>query len=238
MKGAQDKHWLWLGRNRIMQTVIERHLDLSRPLRIADVGCGYGANIPALLKYGKVTGLELNEDAVAYVAERFRGSAEAVRWKLPEKLDRRFDLMVLVEVIEHLEDDAEAVRWFDAHLEKGGHVLITTPAYQWMWTQMDEVVHHHRRYDRGMMERLFKGKFEITYFTYYNLFLFPLKLAFVVFDRLDRLLRRGEKKSFNQTPPAWINGFCRWVMFQEAALMGRGLTWPFGTGIVLLARKR
>ncbi|HTL48843.1 MAG TPA: class I SAM-dependent methyltransferase [Verrucomicrobiae bacterium] len=238
MKDVQDKHWLWQGRKKIVQTVIEKHLAPARPLSIADVGCGYGCNIPTLQQYGKVTGLELNEDAVAYVAEKFRGSAEVRQWKLPQKLERRFDLIVLIEVFEHIENDAEAVEWFDQHLEKGGHVLITTPAHQWLWTQMDEVVHHYRRYNRVMMDKLFREKFEIVYFTYYNLLLFPLKLGLVIFDRLDRLLRRGEKKSFNEIPPGPVNDLCRWAVYQEAAWMARGLSLPFGSSIVMLAKKR
>lgn len=235
----QDRHWLWLGRQKILQTLIEKHLDLSHPLRIADLGCGYGGNIPALMQYGHVTGLEPYADAVQFVTKRFSGKAEALAWTMPEPLDRRFDLIAMIEVLEHLEDDAAAVDWLSEHLAPGGHVIITTPAHRILWTQMDDVVHHYRRYDRKMLRSLFEKKFEIVFFSYYNFFLFPLKLAFVIFDRLERqLFGKMPKKSYNDIPPFPANEICRQITFLEASAMKRGISFPWGASIALLARRR
>jgi SAM-dependent methyltransferase len=184
-------------------------------------------------------GLEPFEDAVRYVSERFAGKAEALLWKMPGPLPQRFDLITMIEVLEHLEDDVSAVRWLADHLEPGGHVLITTPAHQRLWTQIDEAVHHYRRYDRKMLLRLFNKEFEIIYFTYYNFFLFPLKLAFVLFDRIERALHRtAPEKSYHGIPPAPVNELCKRLNTLEAAVMKRKRSFPVGASIAMLARKR
>lgn len=239
MREIQDRHWLWEARRKILCALIEGHVDLSRPLRIADLGCGYGANIPALLRYGSVTGLEPFEGAVQFVREHFEGKAEALLWTMPEPLEQRLDLITLIDVLEHIQDDASAVKWLAGHLETGGYILITVPAHQQLWTQIDEAMHHYRRYNRRMLLNLFGHPFEIVHLTYYNFFLLPLKLAFVLYDRMKRWLRPdAPRNSCHGIPPAPVNEFCKGVNAAEAAFIRMGGSFPAGASLALLARKR
>jgi hypothetical protein len=106
----------------------------------------------------------------------------------------------------HIPDDAEAVNWIWNHLNPGGHVMVTVPAHQFLWTEMDEVVHHVRRYERSQLLDLFAGDFELRVASYYNMFLFPVKCAFVGFARTYRKLAPArEKRSYNEIPPQPIN---------------------------------
>jgi len=238
VRQVQGRHWWWLGRERIIETVIEKYLDMSVKLNIADVGCGFGANISMLRKYGDVTGLELNDEALATVQSRWGSSVQTVRWRSPDSVDARFELMLLADVLEHIPDDKAAVEWIKQHLVQNGYALITVPAHNLFWTQMDEVLDHHRRYTKGSLLALFDDSFEVVYCSYYNILLSPVKLCFVLFDRLKRTLQPGAQlRSYNDVPPAFINSLFKHILRLEVSVISRA-TIPFGVSLVCLVRKR
>jgi SAM-dependent methyltransferase len=235
---VQNHHWWWLGRERIIETLIEKHLDTSVKLEIADVGCGFGANISMLRKYGDVTGLELNAAAIDTVKSRWGDSVQAVRWESPNALAMRFNFMLLADVLEHIPDDKGAIDWINEHLLGNGYVLITVPAHGFLWTQMDDVLDHHRRYTRKTLLELFDDRFEIVYCSYYNMFLFPVKACFVLFDRLKRkLFPSAVKRSYNDVPPSLVNSIFKHILMLESSVIRR-TTVPFGVSLVCLVRKR
>lgn len=238
VRQVQGRHWWWLGRESIIETVIDKHIDTSTKLDIADVGCGFGANISMLRKYGDVTGLELNEEAVENVRQRWGNSVKTVNWQSPNPLANRFEFMLLADVLEHIPDDQEAVDWMSHHLKAGGYAMITVPAHKFLWTQMDEVLDHHRRYSKRSLLALFDSRFEVVYCSYYNMFLFPVKVCFVMFDRLKRMLQpKAQKRSYNDMPPSFVNSVFKHILMAEASLVRRTII-PFGVGVVCLVRKR
>ena len=239
VENSQENHWWWLGRQRIIERLIERFCVRGRPrhLRIADVGSGFGANIAMLRRYGSVVALEPSEDAVARIRERWGadGAVAALRWQCPEPVDGRFDLMLLADVLEHIADDAAAVSWVSDHLAPGGIVILTVPAHRHLWTEMDEVVHHFRRYRRRELRQLLAAKLRVKRVSYYNLILYPVKVMFVLFARTRRRLLPGRRKrSFNEVPPATINNIFRAILSCEAPLIER-TSLPFGVSLVAVA---
>ena len=145
--------------------------------------------------------------------------------------------MLLADVLEHIPDDKGAVEWFYEHLTDNGYVLITVPAHKFFWTQMDEVLDHHRRYTKKSLSNLFDGRFEIVYCGYYNMFLFPIKACFLMFDRLKRLIvPTAQKRSYNDLPPSLINSTFKHILMSEASIIKRGQV-PFGVSLICLARK-
>ena len=227
VENSQEEHWWWLGRQRIIERLIERFClrGCDRHLRIADVGSGFGANITMLRRYGSVVALEPSQDAVAKIRERWApdGEVEAIRWQCPEPVEGRFDLMLLADVLEHIADDAAAVQWISDHLAPGGLVVLTVPAHRHLWTEMDEVVHHFRRYRRRELCSLLSPKLKVARVSYYNLTLYPVKVLFVLFARTRRrLFPDRRKRSFNEVPPAAINNLFRTILaFAPRALYRR-----------------
>ena len=134
VENSQEGHWWWLGRQRIIERLIERFClrGQNRSLRIADVGSGFGANIAMLRRYGSVVALEPSADAVAKIRERWTSDlgVEAIRWQCPEPVDGRFDLMLLADVLEHIADDAAAVSWMCDHLAPGDRTSALGKATQ------------------------------------------------------------------------------------------------------------
>jgi len=235
---VQGRHWWWLGRSRIIRALLAEHVGRRGELEVADVGAGFGAHVPLLLSHGRVTCIEANDLAVQALRTRWGGRISLIRATVPDPVGRRFDLILLADVLEHLEDDAAAVHWMHEHLNDGGTVVLTVPAHRFLWTQMDEVVGHRRRYRRAELNRLLAGRFEILKSSYYNIFLFPVKVGFVLFDRLKRLLLpQAEKRSYNDVPPEPINGLFGCILRAEAPLLRR-FRLPWGVSLVVLARKR
>ena len=238
MKESQDKHWWWRGRGELIRRLIESHIRPSRALSIADVGCGFGSNISLLNRFGNVTALETNSEAIRHVQHVWEGSVRCLAWEFPERIHQRFDLILLADVLEHIHDDALMIDWVHEHLNDGGHAWVTVPAHRYLWTQMDDVVHHYRRYSKQDLLPLFEKKFEVVKFSYYNMFLFPVKLAFVLFDRLNRAFWPGTaKRSYTEMPPALINALFKHVMSLEAKMIERAAL-PFGVSIILVVRKK
>lgn len=208
----------------------------ERELSIADVGCGYGTNIPMLRKYGNVTALELNDEAISGLKEKFGEQIDIIKWKSPDKINRKFDLILLADVLEHIPNDKEAVLWTYEHLNNGGYALLTVPAHQFFWSQMDEVVHHYRRYGRKEFLSLF-NKFLIKKFSFYNFFLFPVKIAFVVFSKIKTLLfPKKEKRSYNDIPSKLINSYFKFILYFESRLI-KTISLPFGVSMIILVQK-
>jgi SAM-dependent methyltransferase len=227
---AEDRHWWYCGRRRVLDVVV-RELPVPGGARILDAGCGSGRNMVDLRHYGAVTGIELSPPSVQ--AARARGVGEVVEGSVLEMpfADGSFELAVSLDVIEHLEDDVGALRELRRVVAPGGRLLVTVPAYQWLWSRHDVVNHHHRRYSRATLVGAAESagwRAERT--THFNSLLLPLAAAMRALEPLDR----GEKGSSLDLwiPPAPLNWALQQPMGLEAALIGRGVRIPAGLSLL------
>ncbi|MGN6371644.1 MAG: methyltransferase domain-containing protein, partial [Solirubrobacteraceae bacterium] len=144
---AEDRHWWYQGRRRVLERTIGG-LSLPAGARILDAGCGSGRNMVDLAHHGTVTGVELSPTSVRLARERSIGEVvEGSVLDMPFD-DGSFDVSVSLDVIEHLSDDVAALGELRRVTAPGGVLLVTVPAYQWLWSGHDEINHHHRRYNR------------------------------------------------------------------------------------------
>src|ERR1700733_1246043 len=149
---AEDRHGWYRGRRKGLERVID-DLRLPARARILDAGCGSGRNMVELARHGTVTGIELAEASVALARERGMGEVIAGSvLEMPFEADS-FDLAASLDVIEHLEDDLAALRELRRVVAPSGSLLVTVPAYQWLWSGHDEINHHFRRYTRRSLQR-------------------------------------------------------------------------------------
>lgn len=239
MARVQDRHWWFAGRRDILRAQLAA-LRLPADAEILEVGSGTGANLALLAQFGRVTGLEMSAEAIS--SARARGLEQPGRVTLrhgrcPDDLaglQQRFDLVCLFDVLEHIENDRAALAALRACLKPGGRMLISVPAYQWLWSAHDESLHHHRRYRLGELTALCGDSgFAITRSSYFNTLLFPLAAA----GRLvDRLLGR-QQSSGSGMPPAPVNAGLRAVFAFEQHLLGR-VPLPFGLSIFVVAHAK
>lgn len=175
----EERHWWFTGRRRICSALIRRLLPPSRGKVILDAGCGTGGNIAALASDYSCTGMDPSAEAIALAQERFPG-VRFLCGKIPEDLlplVPAADLILLMDVLEHVPDDAGLLAPLAAAARPGSHLLITVPADMGLWSPHDVALGHFRRYDRPSLERIWSG-LPVTpvLMSYYNHRLYPLAL--------------------------------------------------------------
>jgi len=232
---AEDRHWWYRGRRTVLDGVIAG-LGLPTPARVLDAGCGSGRNMIELSRLGSVTGVELSETSVALARQRDAGqviSGSVLEMPFP---DDSFDLAVSLDVIEHLEDDLAALRELRRTVAPGGALLVTVPAYQWLWSGHDEINHHHRRYTRRSLQRVAEqAGWTQARTTYFNSLLLPVAILLRVLDRVNRA-KTTESSLDLWIPPAPVNWLLERPLALEAALIGHGGRIPAGLSLLAVFR--
>jgi SAM-dependent methyltransferase len=232
---AEDRHWWYRGRRTVLEGVIAR-LGLRAGARILDAGCGSGRNMVELVRHGTVTGVELSDASVCLARER--GVGEVVAGSVLEMpfAEDTFDLAVSLDVIEHLEDDLAALRELRRVVAPGGALLLTVPAYQWLWSGHDVVNHHHRRYTRRSLQRVAEqAGWRQVRTTYFNSLLLPVAIVLRVLDRFSRS-KPTESSLDLWVPPKPLNWLLERPMRLEAALIARGGRIPAGLSLLAVYR--
>jgi len=232
--GAEDRHWWYRGRRTVLERVIAG-LALPAGARILDAGCGSGRNMIELARHGSVTGVELSRPSVELARARSSGEViEGSVLELPFESDS-FELVVSLDVIEHLEDDLGALRELHRVVAPGGALLVTVPAYPWLWSGHDEINHHFRRYTRRSLQSVAHAAgWEQVRTTYFNSLLLPVA---IVLRLLERLSPRTTESSLDLwVPPAPLNWLLERPLALEAAVIGRGGRIPAGLSLLTLFR--
>ncbi len=231
---AEDRHWWYRGRRTVLEEVIAG-MRLAARARILDAGCGSGRNMVELARHGTVTGVELSHTSVCLA--RGRQVGEVIEGSVLEMpfADNSFDLATSLDVIEHLEDDGAALRELRRTVAPGGALLITVPAYPWLWSGHDVINHHHRRYTRRSLQSVAeRAGWEQVRTTYFNSLLLP---AAIILRVLDRLSTKTTESSLDLwVPPAPVNWLLERPLALEAALIARGGRIPAGLSLLAVFR--
>jgi SAM-dependent methyltransferase len=231
---AEDRHWWYRGRRSVLERVTS-DLHLPPGARILDAGCGSGRNMVEFARHGVVTGIELSATSVGLAREREVGEViEGSVLDMPFDA-AAFDLAASLDVIEHLEDDLRALRELRRVVAPGGALLVTVPAYQWLWSGHDEINHHHRRYTRQSLQRTCEqAGWRQVRTTYFNSLLLP---AAILLRVLDRFSRKPTESSLDLwVPPKPLNWLLERPLSLEAALIGRGGRIPAGLSLLAVFR--
>jgi len=231
---AEDRHWWYRGRRTVLERVLDG-LSLSEPLRILDAGCGSGRNMVELARRGTVTGVELSSPSVEKARER--GCGEVIEGSVLEMpfADASFDLAVSLDVIEHLEDDLGALRELRRVVAPGGALLLTVPAYQWLWSGHDEINHHQRRYTmRSLRTVAEQAGWQQERTSYFNSLLLPVAILLRVLDRFNR--KTTESSLDLWVPPEPVNRALEVPLMLESQMIARGGRIPAGLSLLSVFR--
>lgn len=231
---AEDRHWWYQGRRRVLERAIAS-LGLPKEPRILDAGCGSGRNMVDLARYGAVTGVELSPTSARLARERCAGEViEGSVMDMPFD-DASFDLGVSLDVIEHLSDDMGAFAELRRVVAPGGALLVTVPAYQWLWSGHDEINHHHRRYSRHALVAAAKsGGWRCERTTHFNALLLPIAILVRTLDRISP--KKTESRLDLWVPPPPLNWLLRQPLNWEAAVIGHGGSIPAGLSLLAVFR--
>jgi SAM-dependent methyltransferase len=223
-------HWWFVARRKILASLIARRIRPPAGARILEVGCGTGHNLAMLARFGHVEATELEPEARHLAAERLgRPVLEAALPDLSMFPAAHFDLVALLDVLEHVEDDAASLAAIRGRLKPGGKLLVTVPANRWMWTAHDAAHHHHRRYEKRELAAAVTGAgFDIDLLSFMNSLLFPPIAAARLAGKM-----LGRDSADDAIPPAPVNALLRGVFGLESGLIGR-VPLPFGVSLVAI----
>jgi SAM-dependent methyltransferase len=231
MAAHDSTHWWYRARRDILADYLARYGGLPEGARILEIGCGTGHNLPMLAKFGSVEAIEIDSAARAIASERLgRPVGDAPLPELPGIERGAYDLIAVLDVVEHIEDDVAALKAMGECLKPGGKILIAVPAHQWMWSAHDVVNHHHRRYSKKTLATaIAKAGLKHNGLRWFNSLLFPLAAASRLAGRIT-----GKDDSDDSPPPAAVNALFERVFRLERHLVGRLPLTP-GVSIVTLA---
>lgn len=233
MAELDQHHWWFLARRRILETLIGRTVKPPKKARILEVGCGTGHNLAMLGKFGSVEASELDPSARALSSKRLGREVEEA--KLPDlsMFDRNvYDLVALLDVLEHVPDDLASLKSILKRLKPGGALLLTVPANPWMWSAHDRAHHHFRRYTKKQLAGLFRqAGFEIQLLSYFNTLLYPLVAAARIIGKITR-----KESADDRLPGDAVNRTLQTIFGLEAHVVGK-VPMPFGVSLVAVARR-
>lgn len=233
MAALDNHHWWFTARRRILDGVIERIVRPPASARILELGCGTGHNLAMLTRFGHVEASELDPIARDLASERLgRPVLETALPDLSMFPKDNYDLIALLDVLEHVVDDRASLAAIFERLKPGGALLLTVPANPWMWSAHDVAHHHHRRYRKREIDALAReAGFAIELLSPFNSLLFP-PIAAVRF--LNRL--RGDQNSDDAMPGVAVNRTLDTLFGLERSLIGR-VPMPFGVSLVAVLRR-
>ncbi len=240
MSRVEDHHWWFRGRRAIIAYVLKKAA-LSPQATILDAGSGTGGNLTTLAGQGKLYAMEL--DAHARALANARGVVQVEEGKLPDNIPftaQQFDLAVMFDVLEHVEHDYDALLALNQRLSPQGKLMLTVPAFEFLWSAHDVIHHHKRRYSLAPLVRLVeRAGYKVTFASYINFWLFPVIATLRVLDRISGNRLIGKKKDGNaelKVPFSPLNWALERLFASECRLMDI-MRLPFGVSIVLLAEK-
>ncbi len=229
----EDSHWWFEGRRAVIDVLLSG-VDLPPAARILDAGCGTGRQLQEYARLGRAEGFDPSPVAVEFCRARGLEGVRQGTLEAPPYDDRSFDLLCASDVLEHVADDALALREMRRVARPGAHLVVTVPAYRWLWSHHDDAHHHFRRYTRPqLVQRAAASGWLPARVTYFNSTL----LAPIALVRLAQRLRRsGPAGSDYERTPGAVGTALAGVMRAEARLIGSGRSLPAGVSIGLVCR--
>jgi SAM-dependent methyltransferase len=248
----EDRHWWFATRTRAILAYLDRYVGPgTTDRRVLDIGCGAANMTHHLRHYGQVVGVDSNPRPLVVARDRGLKSYEAFADHLPFG-DGDFDLVTLLDTLEHVPDQDAVLAECRRVLRRpdptraipGGRLLITSPAFMFLWSHNDDVNMHQRRYTIPELRgRLDQHGFRTLRISYNNFFIFPGAAALI-------LLRRGRAEPQLASPhfdddayqvemePASppVNTVLTAAGKVEVTLLKR-FNLPFGTSVIAIAEK-
>jgi len=233
---VEKSHWWFKVRRNIIFSILSKY-KIEKDKKILDYGCGSGFFVGQLQKKSfNAYGMDISKKAIECgigrgVKNLFQENEMKVNFP-----DSYFNVILAMDVIEHIEDDKSAIRELRKLLKSDGYLIITVPAYQWMWGIQDEATHHYRRYTTNSISGLVKNfpDLRILKKTYFNTFLFlPVALVRLMSKWLNIKNRESDFDINNK----FINAIFYSIFNLESQFI-RFTNFPFGVSILLVLKKK
>jgi len=224
------RHWWWRSREELIVGTLRARLGGRgrAPGAILDVGCGDGLFFDRLAEFGEAEGVEPAADLVSPDGPH-RARITVAPFDERFRPGKRYALILMLDVLEHMPEPARALRHALTLLEPGGTFLATVPAFNALWTTHDDINHHYTRYTRRSFRALAReGGLRVDLERYFFHWTVPAKLA----ARAAEAVLRPEPTP-PRVPPRWVNEPLYALSRLEARVLGP-LRLPFGSSLMVV----
>lgn len=221
-------HWWWRARESYLVRVIRSIAPPSGFGPILDVGCGNALFFDTLQEFGTPEGVEVCEEIVTEV-ESAKGRIHIGKFGPEFQPNQTYGLILMLDVLEHLDDPMQALRCARALLKPDGRLMVTVPAFNLLWTSHDDYNQHLTRYRRPMIERMARNSgFNVLESRYFFHALFFAKLL----TRAKEVVFSGQKEMAS-VPPQAVNRVAYRFFLAEEFVFSR-FSPPFGSSLLSL----
>jgi len=231
----EDSYWWFLARREIIGRTIKKTIEIKPDEYILDVGCGTCGMAEFLSKDFNIVAIDTSELALEYCKKR--GLENAFQSTLENFPRNKYKIkaITILDVIEHIQNDGEIVLQLYETLPVDGYLIVSVPAYQFLWSFHDEVHKHFRRYTLKSLRSLIKSAgFQVEFATYFNTFLFPFALLKRFIDIVFNIEKKNEYAI--EILPKPINTLFTKIFEFEKYFIPK-VSFPFGLSILLIAKK-
>ena len=186
-----------------------------------------------LTKFGKVYAYERDKRTRDYLISCYKKNKKvSILKKFNNSI--KYDYILLADVLEHIKDDDLALKKLKKLLKSGGQILITVPAYNFLFSKKDEALKHFRRYDYGKIKNLVAKNFKILRITFFNSLLFlPIALITLIL----KILRADYIDNVENTPNKFLNCLL-YSIFKSELIFLKYVDFPFGVSIIIIGEKK
>jgi len=234
MYRLEGSYWWYVARRELAQELLSNEIDGRDSIRILDVGCGTGANVTAFMRLAPTIGIDASMDALHFCQSR---GIKTVALSPVEDLPfagNTFDIVTALDVLEHTDDDLHCLREIHRISKRKGLVLITVPAYGFLWSEHDEALKHRRRYTaHELRNKLAITGFDVVRTSYFISTLFFPILALRIWQGLRK--DSTHPRTSIVVLPKWMNSALVGLLAFERRVFQQ-MNIPFGVSIVALAR--
>jgi len=231
----QERHWWNVGKDDCIVQFVKRMTKGRVTPKILEIGSSYGVLSRKLSDFSKCFATDISFEVI-----RCGGYKPALCCDgggLPFK-NESFDIVIAVDVLEHLADDIHCLKEISRVLMPGGDSLILVPAFPFLWSDMDEQDCHYRRYTRTSLKSALSSVtvLRIIRITYFNTFMFlPIALIRITQRLLKRFNKNIETEGMS-VPPSWFNIILKYIFVLEARLVFH-CNFPFGVSLISIIQK-
>lgn len=232
-----DSYWWLAGKylliTKFLKKVLDKQYKKSRKsLKILDIGCGPGNLSNNLSNIGKVFGIDVSLPTLRLCQKKYSNLINGKADELPIR-EGSFDVVILLDVLEHIADDVKVMKETYRILKPGGIVLITAPAYKILWGSHDEIYQHYRRYSLDEIKKVVRS----AGFTIKKLiaFEFIFFIPLLLFRKIKNVLNYSKRDDFINVPN-WLNSILTVIILLEGQI-SYNINNPFGVSIICIAKK-
>jgi SAM-dependent methyltransferase len=235
LHGRDDTYWWFAARRKLLDDLLRRANHRRTPAEILDIVRGGETNFPVLNVYGRATTVVDREDALRRSPDReFATLVCSHAEHLPFR-DDQFDIVIALDVLQTADRDVNCLAEIYRVLKPGGKIIVTAPAYGFLWSEHDEALQHRRRYTaHELRNKLARAGFELERVSYFAaLLFFPIALARAVQNMFSRSMQ--PRRARVMLPAAVSSMIVGWLDFERALL--RLINLPFGVSLIGVATK-